>query len=87
MKELIKRLDFISSIPNSYYNGQERNTNYLGGLYQIFMSICWIAGLVYFSKDIYLRENPSVIYSTEFDRIPYERDYKNREDFQVKRTY
>ena len=83
MKDLIRKLDFTSGIPNSYYNGSERYTNFLGGIYQIFMSICWIAGLEYFSKDIYLRENPSVIYSTEYDRIPYNRDYKNKEDMLI----
>ncbi len=83
MKNFIKNLDWISIIPNAFYNGEDQYKNVLGGFYQIFMSICWIFGIVYFAKDIYLRENPSVVYSTEYDRIPYERSYKNREDFLV----
>ena len=83
MQDLVKKIDFISFIPNAFYNGEDRYKNVLGGMYQIFMGICWIFGIVYFAKDIYLRENPSVVYSTEYDRIPYERSYKNREDFLV----
>ena len=52
----------------------------LGGLIQIIITVIWISGLIFFSKDIYLRENPSVITSTEYDRIPYERNYTNGED-------
>ena len=83
MQDLIKKIDFISFIPNTFYNGEKRYKNVLGGIYQIFMSICWIFGIVYFSKDIYLRENPSIVYSTQYDRFPYERNYTNREDFLV----
>lgn len=83
MQDLIKKLDFISIIPIAYYNGEDRYKNVLGGLYQVFMSLCWIFGIVYFSKEIYLRENPSIVYSTEYDRMPSERSYKNREDFLV----
>ena len=83
MQNLIKKVDFISDIQGAFYNGEYRYKNLLGGFYQIFMSMCWVLGLIYFSKDIYLRENPSIVYSTEYDRIPYERSYKNLEDFLV----
>jgi len=80
MQSLIKHLDFTTSIPNFYYDGEPRYKTVLGGIIQIFITLIWFGGIIYFSKDIYLRENPSVITSTEYDRIPYERNYTNLDD-------
>ena len=50
MKDLIKKTNFMSDIPNSYFNRDERYTTLMDGLFQIFMGIFWITRLVYFSK-------------------------------------
>jgi hypothetical protein len=80
MQSLIKQLDFTTSIPNFYYDGEPRYKTVLGGIIQMIITIIWFGGIIYFSKDIYLRENPSVITSNEYDRIPYERNYTNLDD-------
>jgi hypothetical protein len=80
MKSLIKQMDFTTSIPNFYYDGQPRYKTLLGGVIQIIITMIWFAGILFFTKDMYLKENPSVIASTEYDRIPYERNYTNLDD-------
>jgi hypothetical protein len=74
-------MDLITVIPNFFYDGEYRYKTIMGGLLQIIITMLWFAGIIYFSKDIYLRENPSVITSNEYDRIPYERNYTNLDQF------
>ena len=80
MENFLKSIDFVSQIPIFFYDKNIRYKTMLGGLIQIIITVIWISGIIFFSKDIYLRENPSVITSTEYDRIPYERNYTNGED-------
>lgn len=81
MNSAIKFMDFITIIPNFFYDGEYRYKTTMGGVIQIFLTLLWLTGIIFFSKDIYLRENPSIITSNEYDRIPYERNYTNLEDF------
>ena len=58
MKSVIKQIDFTTSIPNFYYDGQPRYMTILGEIIQFIITLIWFGGVLYFSKDIYLRENP-----------------------------
>ena len=83
MDSFLKSIDFVTQLPHFYYDQNKSYKTKLGGLLQIFVTVSWIAGIMFFSKDIYLRENPSVISSNEYDRIPYERNFTNMEDYMV----
>jgi hypothetical protein len=61
---LIKKLDFISYQPKLYTLGDERYKTVLGGITQLMLGLIFLAGMIYFSQDIYRKINPYVIGST-----------------------
>jgi hypothetical protein len=60
---LLKSIDLISYQPKLYTSGKDRYKTVFGGVTQLILGIIFLAGMLYFSQDIYNRINPNVISS------------------------
>jgi hypothetical protein len=63
----ILSLDFIGLEPKFRFQGGGRYKTYMGGVLSITLYMLFIAGMIYFGKDLYVKETPTLMSSNSLN--------------------
>jgi hypothetical protein len=74
MKKLISSADFIGMEPAFTFQTKRRFRTTFGGLMSVTLGMLFLAGMLYFGRELYQRRNPTIISSSTLNPLPLPMD-------------